>query len=242
MNKYNNVLQPTEKTFQFLENVLTEVMALFPSPYIHIGGDEASKIWWRSSSTAQQIMKKQGLSDENALQSYFIHRIEKFVNSKGKTIIGWDEILDGGLAPNAIVMSWRGEQGGIAAAREKHKVIMTPEEKMYFNHKQFMDDDSLAAQKFLPLENVYKYDPVPLTLSAGESEYIWGGQGNLWSEYISNPDKATYMLFPRLTALSEVLWSQKKDKAYADFIHRLKTQLKRYDFQGITYSKRYLQN
>jgi len=241
MNKYNNVLQPTEKTFKFLENVLAEVMNLFPSPYIHIGGDEASKIWWRSSPVAQQIMKEQNLKDENALQSYFIHRIEKFVNSKGKTIIGWDEILDGGLAPNAVVMSWRGEQGGIAAAREKHKVIMTPEDRMYFNHKQFMNEDSLAAQKFLPLTHVYNYDPVPQELTPAESAYIWGGQGNLWSEYITNPVKAEYMLFPRLAALSEILWSPKQNRDYTDFMKRLKIQFKRYDLMGITYSRRYLE-
>ena len=242
MNKYNNVLQPTEQTFQFLENVLTEVMALFPSQYIHIGGDEGSKVWWKASAVAQQIMKDHNLKDESALQSYFIHRIEKFVNSQGKTIIGWDEILDGGLAPNAIVMSWRGEKGGIAAAKEKHKVIMTPENMMYFNHKQFLNDDSLAAAKYSPLETVYKYDPVPAELSVEESAYVWGGQGNLWSEYISNPGKAQYLLFPRLDALSEILWTPKEKKNYPDFLNRLKTQFKRYDLQGITYSKRYLIN
>jgi len=240
MNKYNNVLQPTEKTLKFLEDVLTEVMALFPSQYIHIGGDEGSKVWWRSSPVAQQIMKDNKLKDESALQSYFIHRIEKFVNSKGKTIIGWDEILDGGLAPNAIVMSWRGEKGGIAAAKEKHKVIMTPENMMYFNHKQFLQDDSLAAAKYSPLENVYKYDPIPAELDAEQAKYIWGGQGNLWSEYIANPAKAEYQLFPRLDALSEILWSPKENKNYPDFLRRLKTQFKRYDLMNINYSKRYL--
>lgn len=242
MNKYNNVLAPTEKTFKFLEDVLTEVMALFPSPYLHIGGDEASKIWWRSSPATQHMMKANNLKDESALQSYFIHRIEKFVNSKGKTIIGWDEILDGGLAPNAVVMSWRGEKGGIAAAKAKQKVIMTPEEKLYLNHKQFVKEDSLAAAKFLPLETVYNYEPIPAELKADEAKYIWGAQGNLWSEYIANPEKAEYMLFPRLAAVSEVQWSQKANKNYADFLKRLKTQLKRYDLMGITYSKRYLEN
>ena len=242
MNKYNNVLQPTEKTFRFLEDVLTEVMALFPSPYVHIGGDEGSKVWWRSSEVSQQIMKDNNLKDESALQSYFIHRIEKFVNSKGKTIIGWDEILDGGLAPNAIVMSWRGEKGGIAAAKEGHKVIMTPEEKLYFNHKQFMQEDSLAASKYLPLETVYNYEPVPAVLTAAQTPYIWGAQGNLWSEYIANAPKAEYMIFPRLDALSEMLWSPKDQRNYSDFLKRMKTQFKRYDLMGISYSKRYLQN
>jgi len=240
MNKYNNVFQPTEKTFGFLENVLTEVMTLFPSQYIHIGGDEASKIWWRQSAETQQIMKEKGIKDEVALQSYFINRIEKFVNSKGKTIIGWDEILDGGLAPNAIVMSWRGEKGGIAAAKVKQKVVMSPEEKLYLNHKQFMSDDSLAANKYLPLETVYNYEPVPAELNAEQAKYIWGAQGNLWSEYIANPAKVQYMIFPRMDALSEIQWSQKGQKNYADFLMRLKAQFKRYDLMGITYSKRYL--
>ncbi|WP_461790064.1 beta-N-acetylhexosaminidase [Pedobacter sp.] len=240
MNKYNNVFQPTEKTFGFLEDVLTEVMALFPSQYIHIGGDEASKIWWRQSAETQQIMKEKEIKDEVALQSYFINRIEKFVNSKGKTIIGWDEILDGGLAPNAIVMSWRGEKGGIAAAKVKQKVVMSPEEKLYLNHKQFMSDDSLAANKYLPLETVYNYEPVPAELNAEQAKYIWGAQGNLWSEYIANPAKVQYMIFPRMDALSEIQWSQKGQKNYADFLMRLKAQFKRYDLMGITYSKRYL--
>jgi len=242
MNKYNNVFQPTEKTFKFLEDVLTEVIALFPSPYIHIGGDEGSKVWWKQSAVTQQIMKANNLKDESALQSYFIHRIEKFVNSKGKTIIGWDEILDGGLAPNAIVMSWRGEKGGIAAAKQNHKVIMTPENMMYFNHKQFLQDDSLAANKYLPLETVYNYEPVPAELSTEQAKYVWGGQGNLWSEYVANPKKIEYQIFPRLDALSEILWSQKGKKNYPDFLKRLKTQFKRYDLMGITYSKRYLEN
>lgn len=242
MNKYNNVFAPTEKTFKFLEDVLTEVMDLFPSPYVHIGGDEASKIWWRKSAETQAMMKANNLKDESALQSYFINRIEKFVNSKGKTIIGWDEILDGGLAPNAVVMSWRGEKGGISAAKVKQKVIMTPEEKLYLNHKQFMNDDSLAANKFLPLETVYNYEPVPAELTTEQAKYIWGAQGNLWSEYIANPAKIDYMLFPRLDALSEILWSPKENKNYPDFLRRLKTQFKRYDLMGITYSKRYLEN
>ena len=239
-NKFNNVLQPTEQTFKFLEEVLTEVMDLFPSPYLHIGGDEGSKIWWKQSTVSQQIMKDKGLKDESALQSYLIHRIEKFVNGRGKTIIGWDEILDGGLAPNAIVMSWRGEQGGIAAAKQKHKVIMTPENRMYFNHKQFLKDDSLTAAKYLPLKTVYDYEPVPAVLTAEEAQYIWGAQGNLWSEYIANPAKAEYMLFPRLDALSEILWSPKEKRNFADFKDRLKTQFKRYDLMKVNYSKQYL--
>ncbi|MBE9601215.1 beta-N-acetylhexosaminidase [Pedobacter sp. MC2016-24] len=241
-NRQNNVLQPTEKTFKFLDEVLTEVIELFPSKYIHIGGDEASKMWWKQSAVSQQIMKAKGIKDESGLQSYFIHRVEQFVNSKGKTIIGWDEILDGGLAPNAIVMSWRGEKGGIAAAKQQHKVIMTPEAMMYFNHSQFLKDDSLTAAKYLPLKDVYNYEPVPAILTPAEAQYIWGAQANLWSEYIANPAKVNYMLFPRLDALSEVLWSPKEKRDFTDFQNRLKTQFKRYDMMNINYSKRYLSN
>ncbi|MCX3266869.1 beta-N-acetylhexosaminidase [Pedobacter agri] len=242
MNKYNNVLQASDTTFKFLENVLAEVMELFPSPYIHIGGDEASKVWWKQSAASQQIMKANGLKTESELQSYFIRRIEKFVNGKGKTIIGWNEILQGGLAPNAVVMSWQGEKGGIEAAKQNHKAIMTPEDKVYFNHSQFVKEDSLTAGKPSLLADVYNYEPIPAELSAEQAKYIWGGQGCLWSEYITNPAKVQYQLFPRLDALSEILWSPKEKRNYSDFQKRLKTQFKRYDLTGITYSKRYLEN
>lgn len=242
MNKYNNVLQASDTTFKFLENVLAEVMDLFPSAYIHIGGDEASKVWWKQSSVSQQIMKANNLKTESELQSYFIRRIEKFVNSKGKTIIGWNEILQGGLAPNAVVMSWQGEKGGIEAAKQNHKAIMTPENKMYFNHAQFVKEDSLTAGKPSLLADVYNYEPIPAELDAEQAKYIWGGQGCLWSEYITNPAKVQYQLFPRLDALSEILWSPKEKKNYADFQKRLKTQFKRYDLIGIEYSKKYLEN
>ena len=242
MNKYNNVFAPTEKTFKFLEDVLTEVMDLFPSQYIHIGGDEASKIWWRKSVATQQMMKANNLKDENELQSYFIHRIEKFVNSKGKTIIGWNEILQGGLAPNAVVMSWQGEKGGIEAAQQKHQAVMTPENILYFNHAQFAKEDSLTAKPLSLLVNVYNYEIVPKVLNTDQAKYIWGAQGCLWSEYITNPAKVDYMLFPRLDALSEILWSQKNLRDYPDFRKRLKTQFKRYDLMKINYSKKYLKD
>lgn len=240
-NKFNNVLVPSDSAFRFLENVLTEVIDLFPSPYIHIGGDECSKIWWSKSAFCQNFIKKKGLKDMKELQSYFIQRIEQFVNSKGKTIIGWDEILEGGLAPNAVVMSWRGESGGIAAARQGHKVIMTPEKFLYFNHAQFVKDDSLTAARYLPLEDVYRYDPVPDSLNQEAAAYIWGAQGNLWSEYVANPAKAEYMLFPRLDALSEILWTPKSQRNYTDFLKRLNEQLKRYDLMNVHYSKKYVQ-
>lgn len=236
-NKYNNVFQASESTFSFLEDVLAEVAMLFPSPYIHIGGDEASKVWYKQSKETQAFMQKHQIKTEVELQSYFIRRMEKFLNSKNKTIIGWDEILDGGLAPNAVVMSWRGEKGGISAAQQKHKVIMSPEHILYFNHSQFLKDDSLTVKKISTLENVYAYDPVPSVLSNTEQTYIWGAQANLWTEYISNPKKIEYMLFPRLSALSEITWSPKHSKNFLDFKQRLQTQLKRYRFWGIQYAK-----
>jgi len=242
MNKYNNVLQASDTTFKFLENVLTEVMDLFPSPYIHIGGDEASKVWWKQSAVSQQVMKANGLKNESELQSYFIRRMEKFVNSKGKTIIGWNEILQGGLAPNAVVMSWQGEKGGIEAAKQNHKAIMTPENELYLNHGQFIKEDSLTASTPSLLADVYNYEPIPTELDTQQAAYIWGAQGCLWSEYITNPAKVQYQLFPRLDALCEVLWSPKEKRNYADFQKRLKAQFNRYDLMGITYSKRYLEN
>ena len=184
-------------------------------------------------------MSANGLKTETALQSYFIHKIQDFVNSKGKTIIGWDEIMDGGLAPNSVVMSWRGEQGGIKAAQLKHRVIMTPENSLYFNHAQFLKDDSLTAAKYLPLEVVYNYDPVPSILTKEQSKYIWGAQANLWTEYISNEAKVDYMLFPRIDALSELLWTPKSQKNFQSFKARLATQFKRYDLLQIKYSNRY---
>jgi hexosaminidase len=242
MNKYNNVLQASDTTFKFLENVLTEVMELFPSQYIHIGGDEASKIWWKQSPLSQQIMKANNLKTESELQSYFIRRMEKFISSKGKTIIGWNEIIQGGLAPNAVVMSWQGEKGGIAAAKQNHKAIMTPENKMYFNHGQFAKEDSLTASTPSLLADVYNYEPIPAELNAAQAKLIWGAQGCLWSEYITNPVKVQYQLFPRLDALSEILWSPKEKRNYPDFRKRLRIQFKRYDLMGINYAKKYLEN
>ncbi len=236
-NRQNNVLVPSEKTFAFLEDVLTEVMALFPSDYVHIGGDECAKIWWKQSEETQQFMKKNGLKDEKELQSYFIRRIEKFVNAKGKKIIGWNEILEGGLAPNAAVMSWQGIKGGIMAAKQKHPVVMTPQAYTYFNQKQSVKEDSLtAAGNALLIDSVYAYEPVPKTLNAEESKYIWGAQANMWTEYIANPAKVEYMLFPRLSAISEVVWSPKEARNWERFQKKLPDQFKRYQLWKSNYS------
>ncbi len=233
---YPDVFAPTDYTFKFLEDVLDEVMALFPSKYIHIGGDECPKDYWKRSEFCQNLIKEKGLKDEHGLQSYFIGTIEKYLNSKGRQIIGWDEILEGGVAPNATVMSWRGEKGGIEAAKQKHHVIMTPTTYVYFDYSQTKKEDSLTIGGYLPLETVYKYEPLPAELSAEEQQYILGVQANLWSEYIPTPAKAEYMAFPRMDALCEVQWSPKENKNWDDFKNRVQQQFKRYDFLGVHYN------
>ncbi len=234
---FKEVYCPTEKTFQFLEDVLTEVIGLFPdSPYIHIGGDEVLKDQWKESPEVKELMEKEGLKDEHEVQSYFIRRMEKFINSKGKKIIGWDEILEGGLAPNATVMSWRGVKGGIAAAKEHHDVIMTPTDFCYFDYGQGDPaTEPINIGGYLPLEKVYSFDPVPKELTADEAEYIIGGQGNVWTEYLKTPQAVEYMAFPRMMALSEVLWSRPEYKNFADFTRRLSSQYARLDRQGVNY-------
>ncbi len=228
-----------DSVFTFLQNVVDEVMQLFPSKYFHIGGDEAPKTHWKQCPRCQQRIKDKGLKDEHELQSYFVQLMEKHLNSKGKTLIGWDEILEGGLAPNAIVMSWRGEAGGIEAAKQKHQVIMTPGNPVYFDHTQSENEDSVTIGGYNPIEKVYTYEPVPKELTEEEGKYVLGAQANLWAEYITNPRKVEYMLFPRMAALSEVLWSKKENKNWEDFEKRLTTQFKRYDKWRVNYSKAY---
>lgn len=211
-----------EETFQFLEDVLDEVIPLFPSAYIHIGGDECLKNRWHNCSKCQKRIKAEQLKDEHELQAYFIARIERYLNAKGKKIIGWDEILEGGLAPDATVMSWRGLEGGIAAARLKHDVIMTPEKFLYLDYYQsFNKTEQIAAGGYLPLKKVYGYEPMPAELNPEEQQYIKGVQANVWSEYLSDASKAEYMIFPRVIALAETAWSLKENKLYADFLARL---------------------
>ena len=236
---FNNVLSPTDYTFNFLQDVFDEVMELFPSNYIHIGGDECDKRWWRESEFCQQLMRKKGLKDEHELQSYFIQKVEKYINSKGRKIIGWDEILEGGLAPNATVMSWQGEEGGITAAKQGHDVIMTPGKPVYFDHSQSNNEDSVTIGGYNPIEKVYAYEPIPAVLNEQQAKHILGAQANMWTEYISNPKKVEYMLFPRLAALSEVLWSPKEKRNWEGFEKRLLTQFKRFDFMKVNYSKAY---
>lgn len=232
-----DVYCPSDKTFDFLEDVLTEVMELFPSKYIHVGGDEVPKDAWKQSAFCQKLIKKLKLKNEEGLQSYFIQRIEKFVNSKGRSIIGWDEILEGGLSPNATVMSWRGEAGGIAAARQNHNVIMTPSSAaLYLDHAQSRSGEPLGIGGYAPLTATYSYNPTPAVLTPDQQKFIIGVQANLWTEYIPTESKVEYMLYPRLLALSEVAWTPLANKNLKDFSEvRLPVQLAYLDKNNCNY-------
>lgn len=227
-----------EQTFKFLEDILSEVAELFPSPIIHIGGDEAPKDRWKACSKCQARIKTEGLKDEHELQSYFIKRIENFLLTRNKRIIGWDEILEGGLAPNAAVMSWRGIEGGIAAAKQHHDVVMSPTDFMYFDYYQgepYLEPPAIGGM--LTLEKVYSYEPIPPALSPAEAVYIKGVQGNVWGEYIHSPGKAEYMAFPRAAALAETAWTSTGLRNWDDFKRRMESQYKRYHALGINYSE-----
>lgn len=235
---FDDVFCPKDETFSFLQDVLTEVIDLFPGEYIHIGGDECPKERWKTCVHCQALMKKEGLKDEHELQSYFIQRIEKFVNSKGRKIIGWDEILEGGLAPNAAVMSWRGTEGGMAAAKQKHNAVMCPGSHCYLDHYQGDPaSEPLAIGGFTTVQKTYSYDPIPAGLSAEEAKYILGAQGNVWTEYIATPEHVEYMALPRMMALAEALWTPLKLKDERSFISRLEPELDRLTAMGVNASR-----
>lgn len=231
-----------DETFTFLENVLAEVIDLFPGKYIHIGGDECPKTRWKTCNLCQQRISAHNLKDEHDLQSYFITRIEKFVNSKGRQIIGWDEILEGGLAPNASVMSWRGTEGGIAAARLKHPAVMSPGQPCYFDHYQVKEKENepLAFGGYNSLEAVYTYNPMPTELTVEEQQYILGAQGNLWTEYVPDFKQVEYMALPRMCALAETLWTKPEQKNYNAFLTRLRNHARLLDVEKANYAKHFL--
>lgn len=233
---HEDVFCPSERTFTFLENVLAEVIELFPSPYVHIGGDEVPKTRWRESEVAQAVMRRHELADEAELQSWFIRRIESFLRRHGRRLIGWDEILEGGLAPEATVMSWRGMDGGIEAARQGHDVIMTPSSHVYFDHYQADPaGEPLAIGGFTPLKKVYAFEPVPSALDDGRARHVLGAQANVWTEYIKTPEHVEYMAFPRLLALAEVVWSPRRARHWKDFRERLESHLGRLDALEVGY-------
>lgn len=248
-NRQNNVLAPNEKTFAFLKNTFDEIAALFPAPYIHIGGDECSTIWWKADPKTQAFIKKHELKDESGLQTYFVQQVVSDLKLKGKKVIGWDEILEGDPDTSAIIMNWRGVKAAVQAVKEKHEVIMSPGAYTYFNYSQTQQEDSLTAGGYLPLDKVYNFEPVPEALNiaqpqvngeAGLAKYILGAQGNVWTEYITNEAKLEYMLFPRMTALSEALWTTRGEKDFMDFKRRLKVNaIPRYRFWNSNFFTKY---
>ena len=228
-----HILGVGDNVFEFLENVLDEVLGLFPSTFVHIGGDEAPKREWKESAAAQARMKEQGLKDEDELQSWFIRRIDAWLASRGRRLIGWDEILEGGLAPGAAVMSWRGEKGGIAAARAGHDVVMAPEKPTYFDHDQSEDDVRIRGLN--TLADVYGFEPIPRELSEAEAKHVLGAQAQLWTEYMPTPQRVEYMAWPRLGALAEVLWSPRTTRDPAGFARRMETHLERLQILDVNY-------
>ena len=239
---FEDVYCPTQYTFEFLQNVLDEVVELFPSAMIHIGGDEVPKARWKASAEAQQLIKEHHLKDEDELQSYFVGRIAAYLKTKNRRIIGWDEILEGGLPPGATVMSWRGIAGGVQAAKEGHDVIMAPNTHTYFNRYQSTDFESEppAGQGYLPLQTVYGFEPVAPGLTEIEARHILGAQGNLWSEYIRSEAHLDYMVHPRMEALAEVLWSPKEMRDWSSFSKRLPNALKRLHYLDVNFARHFL--
>ncbi|MGC9395137.1 MAG: beta-N-acetylhexosaminidase [Anaerolineae bacterium] len=234
-----NVFNVEESTLAFLQDVLTEVLDLFPSEFIHVGGDEAPKAQWKASPAAQARMQALGLHDEEELQSYFIRRMDAFLTSHGRRLVGWDEILEGGLAENATVMSWRGVQGGVAAATSGHDVVMAPNTFTYFDYSQSEDRDQepLAIGGYIPLEGAYAFEPVCEGIDEAHAHHVLGGQGQLWTEYIPTPEHVEYMAFPRLCALAEAVWTPAENRDYADFLARLEEHLHRLDGMNVHYRR-----
>jgi len=232
------VMCPSERTFAFLEDVLREVMDIFPSEYIHIGGDETPKTRWRESAVAQEVIKRESLRDEDELQSWFIRRIEAFLSANRRRLVGWDEILEGGLAPNATVMSWRGTAGGIAAAKQGHDVVMCPQEDLYFDHYQAAEDtEPLGIGGMTPIEDTYRYEPVPVELTPDEAEHVIGTQGCVWTEYMPTPGHVEYMAYPRALALAELAWSPREARDLDSFRTRLRPALALLDQLAVGYRK-----
>ncbi len=233
------ILNADDSTIAFMQDVLSEVLTLFPGQYVHIGGDEAVKTQWKASPQIQARIKQLGLKDEHELQSWFIRQMDTYLTKQGRRLVGWDEILEGGLAENATVMSWRGTEGGIAAAKAGHDVVMTPGSHTYFDHYQSLNRKSepLAIGGFLPMDTVYSYEPIPAALTADEAKHILGAQAQVWTEYLQTPKDVEYMLFPRLSAMSEVLWSAKSRKDYGDFTARMKREEQRLQALDVNFRK-----
>jgi hexosaminidase len=236
---YSDILNAEPATVAFMQDVLSEVLEIFPSQFIHIGGDEADKAKWRTSPRIAARIVQLGVKDEHELQSWFIREMDTFLRSKGRRLVGWDEILEGGLAPNATVMSWRGTRGGIDAARAGHDVVMAPTSHTYLDYYQSENTtaEPIAIGGFLPLERVYSFDPMPAELEPQYARHILGGQAQVWTEYMKTPKKVEYMAFPRLTALAEAVWTPIERKSWPDYRARLDTHLRRLDALDVNYRK-----
>jgi hexosaminidase len=234
---YSALYNVDESTFGFLEDVMTEVMALFPGKYVHVGGDEAVKDEWRTSPQVQTRMRELGIKDEHALQGYFIQRMGKFLDAHGRRLIGWDEILEGGLAPNATVMSWRGVDGAVAAAAAGHDTVLSPGPTLYFDNRPLNDANSPGRGRVVTVEDVYRFDPAPAAIEARQRQHIIGVQANLWTEHVRTEERVEYMTFPRAAALAEVAWSPTERIDWSSFSERLPAQLQRYEALGIRYSR-----
>ncbi|SVC35927.1 uncharacterized protein METZ01_LOCUS288781, partial [marine metagenome] len=231
-----NTLKPSDETLDFYRNVLTEVMVLFPSPYIHIGGDEAPKDQWEESPFGQQRMEQLGLTDANELQSWLIQQMDDFLAANGRRLIGWDEIMQGGLSSNATVMSWRGMERGIQAAEAGHDVIMAPTQWTYFDYYQADPDvEPLAIGSYTPLDQVYHFEPKPAGPPPEVRQRILGAQGQLWTEFMKTPEHVEYMAYPRAAALAEVVWSPRENRNYDNFLQRLPRHMQRLEVLGVNY-------
>jgi hexosaminidase len=225
-----------DRSCQFVQDILEEIVAIFPSPYVHIGGDESPRDRWRTCPRCQARMKAEGLKSEAQLQTWLNHRVESFLATKARRLIGWDEILEGGLTPGATVMSWRGTEGGLAAAKAGHDVVMSPTSHCYLDYAQAKGpDEPECIGGFLPLETVYAFEPVPANLPEPRRPHILGGQGNVWTEYIRTLKEVEYFTWPRAAALSEVLWSPVPQRNFPDFQSRLRQHQRRLEVMGVNY-------
>ena len=240
-NKLNNVMAPSEEAFAFLEDVFGELMDIFPGPYIHMGADECCHRWWKESPRTQAFIKDHGLGDEKGLQKYFAQRVGDMIKARGRIPLGWDEMVDNGLAEDVAVMVWRGGQRWVPAAESGHKIIMTPNGKSYLNYKQRPDEKRLAHMfRLVALDTVYNYDPTPDTLSAAVLENVIGGQGCLWTEYYATPADVEYAIFPRISAISEVYWTREELKDYGRFLEGMPVQFRRYALWEVEEPCRYI--
>jgi hexosaminidase len=236
----DHVLGVTDNVLRFFEDVFDEVLELFPSKFIHVGGDECPKTEWRNTPSAQERMRKEGLKNEDELQSWFIRHFDSWLAKRGRRLVGWDEILEGGLAPGATVMSWRGEEGGIAAAKSGHDVVMAPNKPTYMDYSQTeLPTEPPGIGGYNSLEAVYAYRPVPTELSAEQAKHVLGTQGQIWTEYMPDPKRVEYMAWPRLIALAEVAWSPQETRNWADFQKRLATHLERLAILDVNYRGRF---